>query len=655
MMKPSVVEVLLPLPFEQEFSYLADESAIGDIVQVSFRRKQYYGVVRKINDVPTETTYEIKPVLHNSGYKIPKAMLEFLDFVSFYNMIPRGMVYKMAVSAPKVFENLANAQATCQNYSFADIHLSSEQQQAFYDITNLAPIEHFNVVVLQGVTGSGKTEVYLKWVQELVKAGKQVVILLPEILLTTQLLERFVQRLGDVVVEWHSALTPATRAKNWRAVYNNEAKVIVGPRSALFLPFPHLGAVIVDEEHDASFKQEEQGCYNGRDMAVMRAKFFKVPILLSSATPSVETEYNVRLGKYHKVNLNHRYGAGCMPKLEVIDLLANKLRSGQWISSVLRQHMQTNILRGKQTLLYMNRRGYSMVSLCRECRGKIVCPNCEFNLVKHKHKEVLLCHYCGYSESTGKDCKNCGGKESFSDVGPGVERIAEEIASFMPDARVLVLSSDTLDNKNKAETAIAQVMEHQVDVIIGTQMITKGLHFPKLDLVGILDADMGLMSGDIRAYEKTYQIIKQVSGRAGRESDKGLVCLQTLEPESYLVQNIVDDSWEEFITQELSNRQAAGMPPFSRLVNIIISSASQETAFKATNKLARLKPEIQGVNILGPAPAPLHVLRNRFRYRYIAIFDKEVNFTIIIKHWIHKAQLTKAVEVRIDVDPISFT
>jgi primosomal protein N' (replication factor Y) len=343
-----------------------------------------------------------------------------------------------------------------------------------------------------------------------------------------------------------------------------------------------------------------------------------------------------------------------MPKLEVIDLLAVPMKSGQWISQPLRERMRLNLQNGKQALVYMNRRGYSVVSMCRECRSKIVCPNCEFSLVKHKSKELMLCHYCGYSEQAGKGCKHCGSKESFSDMGPGVERIAQEVEQFMPEARVLILSSDTLDNKKKAEEALKQVIDHEVDVIIGTQMITKGLHFPKLDLVGIIDADMGLMTGDIRAYEKTYQVIKQVSGRAGRESDSGVVCLQTQEPKSYLVQNILRDDWEEFVNQELRNRSAANMPPFSRLVNIVLSHTSQELVYKATNQLARIKPDIKGVEILGPGPAPLHILRNRFRYRYILVVHKNLNFNPLIQKWMKEANLNKAIDVRVDVDPISF-
>ncbi len=645
-----IAKVLLPLPIENEFSYIASEVnvKVNDIVKVPFRSRDIFGIVKAIEDVGD--LEKLKPIKSYTGFSFKEELVEFIDFVSNYNLIPKGMVLKMTLSAQKAFAEFKVRKAKILAANKLEIILSLEQERALSQLRRSG----FTASVLEGVTGSGKTEVYLELLKEIVATGKQVLILLPEILLTTQLIQRFRARLDFEIIEWHSSLTINKRAENWKKAYDGSVKVIVGARSALFLPFNELGLIIVDEEHELSFKQEDSGCYHARDMAIMRAKINNIPIILSSATPSIETEWNIREGRYDRVVLPNRYGKGRMAEVRIVDLIENKPAKNNWITLELRAQVIEHFKQNKQSLLYLNRRGYAMVSLCGECRSKIVCPNCDFNLVKHKSKEVLLCHYCGHNELLSSKCRSCGSTQRFSDIGPGVERIEEEVKSFLPDARILILSSDTLSTRNKAQLAIMQIANHAVDVIIGTQMVTKGLHFPKLDLVGVIDADLSLFSGDIRAFEYTYQVLIQVSGRAGRESDKGLVYLQTLEPESYLIESIKNNDWQSFIECELENRKIANMPPFSRIVIVSLSAINQEELVTYMRKLTSIIPSYNDMRFLGPTPAPIFMLKNKFRYRFIIIAPKNINIQKLIKKWLTGVSQPKSIEVRIDVDPISF-
>jgi primosomal protein N' (replication factor Y) len=653
-----VANLLLPLPLEMEFSYLVPEGinvAEGDIVTIPFRSRLTFGLVTKVYELIGVETSKLKELAKPPHFHFKPELVEFIERVSDYNIIPKGMVLKMALSAPKIFAETKIRKAKAKNpYEQLEVTLTDEQYKALKELMHLSE-NGFSVSVLEGVTGSGKTEVYIEMLKILVSQGKQILILLPEILLTTQLIERFRKRLDFPVMEWHSALAPNKRAHTWKQVYDGTAKVIVGARSSLFLPFNNLGLIIVDEEHEPSFKQEESGCYHARDMAIYRAKINKIPIILSSATPSIETENNIKEGRYHHVRLPSRYGKGELPEIRVIDLIKNKPPRGRWITSALEEQIIENFKQNKQSLLYLNRRGYAMISLCSECRSKIVCPHCDFNLVKHKSKELLLCHYCGHTETLSLKCKNCGSTERFSDVGPGVERIAEEVFGFLPEARTLILSSDTLNTRNKAQAAIDQIINHEVDLIVGTQMVTKGLHFPKLDLVGVIDADLSLYSGDIRAFERTYQVLTQVSGRAGRESDKGLVYLQTLEPESYLVESIKTGDWQSFIQCELTNRKAANMPPFSKIVMVSLSAKNQEELIRYLRQLSAKIPVHDQIKFLGPTPAPIFLLKNKFRYRFIIISPKNIYIQKTIKAWLNSVVKPKFIDVRIDVDPISFT
>lgn len=653
-----LVEVLLPLPIRKIFNYSCNNNYLikGNIVKVPFRNRTFYGVIKSSFNETIEAESNIKAIISSTNYLLKDELMNFIQFVSNYTTIPEGMILKMVLSSPKAFEDLKPKKVTHQfnENNQIEVDLNNEQINALNKLVNYAE-DGFNVSVLKGVTGSGKTEVYLELAKYIVSKGKQVLILLPEILLATQLVDRFKQRLNFEIHEWHSSLTPLKKARTWQKIFKNEVKLIVGARSSLFLPFADLGLIILDEEHENAFKQEESGCYHARDMAIARAKLNNISIVLCSATPSMETEYNLKLGKYHQILLKNRYQNASLPNINIIDLIKHKPKGNNWITQLLRDKMIENLNGKKQALIYLNRRGYSVLTLCNKCRTKVICPKCDFNLVKHKSKKILMCHYCGYSEPEQLKCKVCNSQDRFSNMGPGVERLADEIKEFLPDARVSILSSDTMSTKNKASVTIDAIKNLEIDIIIGTQMVIKGLHFPKLDLVGVIDADLSLYTADIRAVERTYQILKQVAGRAGRESGLGNVYLQTIEPNSYLIKCLKEGNWNDFIISELRNRQIANVPPFTRAIMVLISGKNHEEIVSFNNKLSRIVPLHHGIKFLGPTAAPLFRLKDKFRYRFIIIASKNVNVQKITMQWLNELTIPKGIQIKVDVDPLSFS
>lgn len=649
-----LVDVLLPLPFDKGFTYRTDNTKdiTGSIVRVDFRGKKTHGVVVGKSD--KEDHDKIKDVEEITEYSLSSSQMEFINSVANYNIMPCGMVLKMMLSAKGVFKDVKRREMKrAENTNAANVALNNAQIEVYEKIK--AKLDNgFSVNVLHGVTGSGKTEVYLKLIEDTIASGKQVLIILPEILLSIQMKERFKKRIKNFIHEWHSGLTEAKKTKYWIDVIKGEANLVVGARSALFMPYKNLGLVIIDEEHDNSLKQEEGGCYNARDMAVLRCNIEKIPVILCSATPSIETEYNIKIGKYEKFFLASRYGESILPQIKVVDVSELTKKEGA-ISPQLRDEMIRNFKGNKQSLLYLNRRGYVPVTLCKECKQKVTCPNCDFNLVEHKHERVLRCHHCNYSQSKSKPCSNCGNTEKFVSYGVGVEKIAEEIESFLPEARVQIISSDNTSTEGKTNEIMEKIANHEVDILIGTQLVGKGLHFPKLDLVGILEADSALMAGDIRAYERTYQVLQQVSGRAGRESDKGVVVIQTENPSSPLIKSLENQNYDEFVESELYNREAANMPPYSRLILIHFFSRNEVEMIKHLNRLAKIAPNTdEKIKILGPVAAPILILKNEYRYRFIIISDRKINIQSMIKKWIASIEMPKSISIRVDVDPISF-
>src|SRR3989475_2730053 len=450
----------------------------------------------------------------------------------------------------------------------------------------------YGVTLLDGVTGSGKTQVYFEAVAEIVRRGKQALVLLPEIALTTQFLDRFAQRFGVRPAEWHSQLSPRLRARTWNAVATGSVSVIVGARSALFLPYADLGLIVVDEEHDPAYKQEDGVRYHARDMAVVRAREANIPIVLVSATPSVETEVNARRGRYGRVHLPERFGRQHLPVIEAIDLRAEGPPRGRFIAPRLAQAVSTALERGEQALLFLNRRGYAPLTLCRRCGFRLACPNCDAWLVDHRFRRRLVCHYCGFAMPLPEQCPHCQARESFVACGPGVERLEEEVAALFPDTRVLVLSSDLVASVERMRDELAEIEQGLVDVVIGTQLVAKGHHFPKLNLVGIVDADLGLANGDPRAAERTFQLLHQVVGRAGREEGRGVGYLQTHQPEHPVMRALIAADREAFYSAEIELREATHYPPFGRLASLVISGADKHATESHARALVAAAPRV---------------------------------------------------------------
>src|SRR5271169_4907191 len=539
--------------------------------------------------------------------------------------------------------------------SYTQPDFSREQRSAVDAMRTLAASGSFHVALLDGVTGSGKTEVYFEAIAENIRRGKQSLILMPEIALTGQFLDRFAQRFGVRPLEWHSELTPRTRARNWAAIAAGEAPVVAGARSALFMPYANLGLIVVDEEHEQAYKQDDGAHYHARDMAVVRAHIAKIPIVLASATPSVETEVNARKGRYQRIALPSRFGGQQMPHIEAIDLRREAPSRGHFISPFLAEKTRAAIERREQALLFLNRRGYAPLTLCRACGHRFACNICDAWLVDHRFRQRLVCHHCGFSMPRPNICPNCAAEESLVAVGPGVERLQEEAAGLFPDARTLVLSSDLVTSVETMRSELNEIAEGRVDIIIGTQLVAKGHHFPRLNLVGVVDADLGLGNGDPRAAERTWQLLNQVIGRAGRDQGRGVGYLQTHQPEHPVMKALVACDREAFYANEIEARDRTLYPPFGRLASLIISAGDRPTAESFARKLAAIAPTDERVKVLGPAEAPLAVVRGRYRYRLLAKSTRSVDLSEYLREWLAAGPKTEGnLKLEVDVDPQSF-
>jgi primosomal protein N' (replication factor Y) (superfamily II helicase) len=539
--------------------------------------------------------------------------------------------------------------------SYARPDFTRQQGLAVDAMRGLVANGGFQVALLDGVTGSGKTEVYFEAVAETIRGGKQSLILMPEIALTGQFLDRFVQRFGVRPIEWHSELSPRTRQRNWAAISSGEAAVVVGARSALFLPYADLGLIIVDEEHDQSYKQDEGVHYHARDMAVVRAHLARIPIVLASATPSVETEVNARKGRYQRIVLPQRFGGQHMPQIEAIDLRREAPQRGRFISPRLAEKVQHAVARREQALLFLNRRGYAPLTLCRACGHRFACNICDAWLVDHRFRQRLVCHHCGFSMPRPHICPHCAAQESFVAVGPGVERLQEEAAALFPAARNMVLSSDLITSIETMRSELNEIAEGRVDIIIGTQLVAKGHHFPRLNLVGVVDADLGLSNGDLRAAERTWQLLNQVIGRAGRDQGRGVGYLQTHQPDHPVMQALIACDREAFYASEIGARERTGYPPFGRLASLIISAGERASAEGFARKLASVAPINEHVQLLGPAEAPLAVIKGRYRFRLLLKSARGFDLSDYVRQWLGSAPRPKGnLKLEVDVDPQSF-
>jgi primosomal protein N' (replication factor Y) len=711
------VSVLIPLALFSAYDYaIPDDFAVapGDFVSVPLGRRTVTGVVWGAGDesVPAEKLRPIEARLELPA--LPEVSRRFIDWVANYCMAPLGSVLRMAMSVPEALEpekpikswtigdkdagkvtavrqrvldaladgpplttgDLARA-AGCTSGVVAEMArsgmlravalparrpfgrpdadcagptLSEAQRRAVDALTPLTP----GVTLLNGVTGSGKTEVYFEAIAACLRSGRQAVVLLPEIALSAQWLGRFEERFGAAPAQWHSELTQAERRITWRAVLDGEAKVIVGARSALFLPYADLGLIIVDEEHESAFKQEDGVIYQARDMAVVRGHLAKIPVVLASATPSLESVVNTEQGRYRLLELPDRHAGAELPEVTLIDLRRDRPERQQWLSPSLIRAVNETLADQGQAILFLNRRGYAPLTLCRDCGHRMQCPNCTTWLVEHRYSARLQCHHCGYQIQMPPACPACQHTGTFAACGPGVERLAEEATTLFPNARRMVLTSDTVGGPRKATELIRMITDREVDLIIGTQIIAKGHHFPHLTLVGVVDADLGLSGGDLRAAERTYQLLHQVAGRAGRAERAGRVLIQTYDPARPVMEALKDHDQARFLKIEEEDRRVAGMPPFGRLAALIVSGSDDGAVERQVRAMAVHAPRMEGVSVLGPAPAPLAMLRGRHRRRFLVKCRRDVAPQGFIRNWLRGLKWPGDLRLQIDIDPYSF-
>ncbi|PYE25203.1 replication restart DNA helicase PriA [Rhizobium sp. PP-CC-3A-592] len=691
----------------------------GSIVQVPLGPRQVAGVVWDATDGPAVDPKKLKSITQVFDCPpLSQDMRAFLDWVAAYTLSPPGLVARMALRVPAAFDpepmveglrltdrrpdrmtpartrvvetaadgffwtrsGLAHAAGVSTSVveglrsqgvfetafmppppvvaapdaDYAVTELEEIQREAADTLIASAAQKTFSVSLIDGVTGSGKTEVYFEAIAETLRQGRQVLILLPEIALTAAFLDRFEKRFGAKPAEWHSDLAPRTREKVWRQVTEGGVRVVAGARSALFLPFEDLGLIIVDEEHDPAYKQEDRVFYNARDMAVVRARLGDFPVVLVSATPSVESRVNGEVGRYRPIHLRARFGAAAMPDLGLIDMRRHPPERGGFLSPVLLSAIGKAVEKGEQALLFLNRRGYAPLTLCRVCGHRFQCPNCSSWLVEHRFRNQIQCHHCGYAERTPEACPECGTFDHLVACGPGVERIAEEVDRHFPQARTIVLSSDLMGVK-RLRLELEAIAKGEADIVVGTQLVAKGHNFPMMTCVGIVDADIGLANGDPRAAERTFQLLSQVTGRAGRTGLKSRGLLQTYQPQHPVMQAIVSGDAEAFYEREIGERERAVLPPFGRLASVIVSADTRADAETHARGLRQAAPQVSGITVLGPAEAALAVVRGRHRFRLLVHGRRNSDMQAFMRAMIAAGPKVRgSVSVQLDIDPQSF-
>ena len=664
----SVIRVLDVAPMRDELRLFLEKS--GEYTLTSMASMLRLATrAPGLMDPPAMRKIYVRGALHE-GVKLTEARKRVLDILDEYGGAPftLGELSELAGVTSSVVKGLVKLgvvleQNTPRDAAFPMLdasasgkNLTDAQSQAAQALREIVAQDHYATALLRGVTGSGKTEVYLEAVAQALGQGQQVLVLLPEIALTAEFLTRVQARFGALPAEWHSGVTMTDRRRIWKMVGQGGVQLVIGARSALFLPFQNLGLIVVDEEHDKSYKQTDGVMYNARDMAVLRASLSGGKVILASATPSLESWVNAQTGKYSLVELDDRFGAAVMPDMHAIDMRAETLPSTRWVSDQLVSLINTRLQRGEQSMLFINRRGYAPVTLCRACGQQIGCDACDARMVEHRFLNRLMCHQCGETKPVPTQCPHCAAEDRLAPVGPGVERLAEEAKVLFPDARISVLSSDMFGTARALKDEIRSIANGGADIIIGTQLVAKGHNFPLLTLVGVIDADLGLQGSDLRAAEHTFQLMRQVAGRAGRAAKAGAAYLQTYQPEHPVIRAILAGDEDGFWQAEASARQAAGVPPFGRLAGIIISASNVEQAFDLGNHLARNDGPLRQINaqVFGPAPAPIARVRGRYRVRVLIKADKTAPLQRAISQWVSNVTLKGDLRLVIDIDPQSF-
>lgn len=645
-----IVRVLLPKLklFPLDYS-LANEISVekGDLVLVPFRNKEITGIIWEINVISDK--FELKSVISKlpSDYKLSHDLVSLITKASKYYLSDLGTIAKLALPI-EISEAPIKVKHQPVPADFNLTPLSDHQQGVLRELQNLS-----KPAVLKGVTGSGKTEIYFHLLSDYLKHNRQILIMLPEIALSEQIIARFTKRFGFAPVIWNSSVTKAQKKMILRGIVTGEVKAVIGARSSLFLPYQNLGLIVIDEEHDISYKQDDGILYNARDMAVLRASIAGIKIVLCSATPSFESIYNCNFGKYQLVELTSRYESAAMPDVEIVDMRLDKLVPGTWLSLVAINAIKQTLDRKEQVLLFLNRRGYCPLVLCRKCGYRYTCPHCSAWLILHKTPKRLECHHCGFQARVQDACPECLDVNTLTPCGPGIERIEEEILRQFSFTKVALLSKDQLGTPKAAQTLLKKMEHNEIEILIGTQIITKGYHFPNLTLVVVVDADLGLVGDDLRSRERTYQLLHQVGGRAGRESKKGSVLLQTYYPDNMVLSSLKNNEEEKFIKLELENRKSSNMPPFGKMASIIIIDKNELKASQTAKNLVAKAPS-SNVKLLGPAKSIMSKLSGKYRYRIIIIADKKFNIQNYLIAWLGSVTLPSSVQVKVDIDPQSF-
>ncbi len=614
--------------------------------------KKVYRLGSTVPDRLTDARNRVLEVLHEYG-GLSFTIGELADHAGVSNSVIKGLVKLGAVQEE---DSPRDTPYPRLDATLAGLDLAPDQAAGAAQLRDFVARNTYGTTLLKGVTGSGKTEVYLEAVAECLTQGRQALVLLPEIALTAEFLTRVQQRFGALPAEWHSGVTMTERRRCWKMVGQGGAQLVVGARSALFLPFRDLGLIVVDEEHDTSYKQEDGVLYNARDMAVLRASLCSAHVVLASATPSLESWSNAEAGKYTRIDLTSRFGDAQMPQMGAIDMRVEDLPASQWISPSLASAVHARLAKGEQSLLFINRRGYAPVTICRACGHQIGCDHCDARMVEHRFQKRLVCHQCGETKPIPDVCPSCDVAGKLAPVGPGVERLAEEVEKTFPDASIAVLSSDLFGSARALKAQIAAIGEGQADIIIGTQLVAKGHNFPLLTLVGVIDADLGLQGSDMRAAERTFQLMRQVAGRAGRSERRGQALLQTFQPDHPVIRAILSGDEEGFWKAEAAERHAAGVPPFGRMAGIILSSPDLQDVFDLGGEMARRDEPLRqiGAQLFGPAPAPIARVRGRHRVRLLVKADKTAPLQGALTRWVRQFKLPSNLRLQIDIDPQSF-
>ncbi len=653
------LDVLLPLKFDHPFTYNVPKDInvkIGDFVLVPFQNKDIIGVVWSKSS-PIKSSIKIKDIKKKFDFaSLSKDTLIFLEKFSRYNLVDLGITLKLFIFK-KAFKEISKKnkpEEFFKEYSLKkDISFDVSQKKAIKILDDQISFDKFSTVLLHGITGSGKTLIYFKKIQDFLKKGYQILVLLPEIALTNQIKERFKEYFGNYPALWHSDISEKNKRLIWHGIANHKINLVLGARSSLFLPFKKLGLIIIDEEHDQSYKQEDQVIYNARDMAVLMASVKKISVILVSATPSIETYYNTVNKKFSYISLDKRYGDAELPEVKFVDLKKNPLLKSKFISWSIIPELKNILDKGNQILFFLNRRGYSTFVICSKCGYRFNCPNCSVSLIYHKETNKLICHYCDHEALLERKCKD-GDNCKLSFYGLGVEKIFEEVKEIFPDKKIELFSSDFIRNDDSTKKIFESIQDGKVNIIVGTQLISKGFHFPKLNCIVIVNSDVNFLGNDIRSSEKTYQLMNQLSGRAGREVKNSTVYLQTFEPENQTLKSICDQNILAFYENEISFREKSNLPPFTKLIAFIISGKNRFDVDECARILKNKIPKMKDALLLGPVSASISLIKGKYRSRLLLKYPQEAFPQKFLKDWLKTIKIKKNISLTVDVDPINF-